>query len=89
MKKIYFLLVFVFILGFVGNPKASGQCEYCQYPKICNIVNFNIVCNGNSYPITAVICYECTDPLVYNVQVLEFSYPDELERIMYDTNYQY
>lgn len=85
MKKIYVLLVFTFILGFLGIPKASGQCEYCQYPNICNFVNYTIVCNGVEYPIQAVICYTCNGtPNVYNVQVLELSYPAALERLMYD-----
>ncbi len=61
MKKIYVLLVFVFILGFVGNPKASGQigCEVCvsPLPGNCYILTFSVpnCCDT----VRAVFCYQC------------------------------
>ncbi|MGB9853175.1 MAG: hypothetical protein ACPLPX_09985, partial [Candidatus Kapaibacteriota bacterium] len=89
MKKIYFALLFALLSGLLSGNKASGQCEYCQYPKICNYVNYSIVCNGQVFPVQAVICYYCTTtPNAYYVEVLEFSYPAELERLMYDPQYR-
>ncbi len=79
MKKIYVFLLFVFLLGFVGLDKASGQCEYCQYPSRCNFVNYTIECNGQTFPIQAVICYNCDNNRAVYAQVLEISYPAEFE----------
>lgn len=87
MKTIYFLLVFVVLFGFIWSNEASGQCEVCQYPYLCSYIDYTVECNGQTFPIQAVICYNCdNNNRAYYVQVLELSYPAELERIMYDPN---
>ncbi|MFN3269629.1 MAG: hypothetical protein ACK42G_03470 [Candidatus Kapaibacteriota bacterium] len=75
MKKIYVLLVFVFILGFVGNPKASGQigCEVCQAPYLCTTIMLDLICAGR---VEVVLCYRCYSPNSIYWQVLEIRYLD-------------
>ena len=63
MKKIYFVLLLTIFLGFVAGNKASGQdmCQYCQYPRICNVITFDVTCGGNIFPVEATICIECRE----------------------------
>jgi len=75
MKKIYVVLLISLLLGFVAGSKAKGQCEYCQYPYLCEPISYSIVCNGVTVPLTAWICYDCNNNnQAYYIQVLEIKY---------------
>lgn len=56
MNKIYFLLIFAIIFGFVWNNKSSGQCDECQQPNLCYILTFDL---PDCPSVQAVICYTC------------------------------
>jgi hypothetical protein len=90
MKKIYFALLLTIFLGFVAGNKASGQdmCQYCQYPRFCNVITFDVTCGGNIFPVEATICIECRDGFVYLMQLLEFKVPAAFEQYLSDWDCQ-